>query len=72
MFLIAASLLIFDKKSPITIHLRPAAHCAASLFLAGVCKLSLLVNVLGKARANNVDTESMTMRVTFCGGKDVD
>ena len=71
MFVVAACLPIFEMKSPITAHFRLPAHCAASLFLAGVCGLSVLSIVLGNARANKVENESITIRDVFGGGKDV-
>lgn len=72
MFLLAASLLIFDMKSPITAQRLPDAHCAASLFLAAGCWLLAFSPVLGKAMANNVEMESTTMRLVSVGGKDED
>lgn len=72
MFFVAASLLILDIKSPITAQRLPAAQCAASLLLAGVCWLFALSAVLGKAKANKVEMESTTMRLVSVGGKDED
>lgn len=71
-FLVAASLLIFDIKSPITAQRLPDAHCTASLFLAAGCWLLAFPLVLGKAMANNVEIESTTMRLVSVGGKDED
>ena len=69
MFFVAASLLIFDIKSPITAQRLPDAQCAASPCLTEVCWLLAFSAVLGKAKANRVDMESTTMRVVSSGRK---
>ena len=69
MFFVAASLLIFDIKSPITAQRLLDAQCAASLCLTEVCWLLSFSAILGKAKANKVDMESTTMRVVSSGGK---
>ena len=69
MFQVVASLLILVIMSPITAQRLPDAHCAASFFRTVVCWLLTFSPVLGYARANNVDKESMTMRLVSGGGE---
>lgn len=72
MFLVAASLLILDIKSPMTAQRLPDAQCAASLFLTGICWLLAFSAVLGNAKAIKVEIESTTMRLVSVGGKHKD
>lgn len=71
MLLVVASFPNLERKSPMNVILRLEAHWSASLFsLSGTCFLSK--PLLGKAAANKVEIESITISPVPFGGNDCD